>query len=184
MPDLNDTNNALIELQKELENLKNATTLLATTREAASDAIRAAEKSVVAVVGLTDNTAKLTDRTADLVKKIEGIDFPSRLDKLDATVSSVNAGLQNTLSRLESVERNLSDRFQTSQREICNQTEMKLSEVEKAIRTSFDARFDSIEKRLLSLGDAIRKWTTINRYLLIGNIVLVVTLLLIQLFGK
>lgn len=184
MPDLNETNNALIELQKELESLKSATTLINTTRDSAMAVIGAAEATVMAVKKFTDNATNLTDRMAQLIKNIEGIDFPSRFDKLDVTVSAVNAGIQNILSRLESVERNLSDRIQSSQKEICTKTETKLSEVETGIKTSVEEISDALEKQLDELGHSIKKQTTINRYLVIGNIVLVVALLLIQLFGK
>ncbi len=56
----------------------------------------------------------LANAAEALTSKIDGVDFPTRLDKLDATVSSINLGLQNVQSRLEGVERSLSDELKAS----------------------------------------------------------------------
>ena len=44
--------------------------------------------------------------TLKLINRIESIDFPAHLDKLDASVSSINQGLQNTQTRIGDLERN------------------------------------------------------------------------------
>lgn len=58
---------------------------------------------------LLNSNSNLITSTNSLIKKIDSIDFPSRLDKLDLTVSAVNQGIQNLQGRLESMERNLKD---------------------------------------------------------------------------
>lgn len=46
-----------------------------------------------------------------LVDKIEGINFPNRLDKIDSAITSVNIGLQNSQTAISNVERKLEERF-------------------------------------------------------------------------
>ena len=47
-----------------------------------------------------------------LMEKIDKIDFPARLDKLDTAVTGINTAIQNLFGRFETVERNLKDELQ------------------------------------------------------------------------
>ena len=47
----------------------------------------------------------------ELLEKFDKVDFPIRLDKLDTSVSGINNAIQNLFSRIESIERNLKDDF-------------------------------------------------------------------------
>ena len=62
-----------------------------------------------------------------LMEKLNNVDFPTRLDKLDTTVSGINSSIQNVLSRFDSVERNLKDDFDNK----IKQVQKKLEESQK-----------------------------------------------------
>jgi chromosome segregation ATPase len=55
--------------------------------------------------------AALRDRVSAFYERIEKINFPERLDKLDASVAGLMAATQAIQSRLDGLERNLSDRI-------------------------------------------------------------------------
>jgi chromosome segregation ATPase len=74
-------------LEIELKRLKGATEQIEQTKEAAAEAIQSARAAVQAA-------KMLVEPTQTLVEQIESVDFPSRLDKLDATMSESQAGLK------------------------------------------------------------------------------------------
>lgn len=69
------------------------------------------EKEILAYRHLVEVSEKLID-------KINAIDFPQRLDKIDANVSAINLGIQNIQNRLENVERNLKDEIKANREEL------------------------------------------------------------------
>lgn len=62
--------------------------------------------------------AVLKDKSQAFHDKLERINFPERLDKVDANVAGIMAAVQSIQSRLDIVERNLSDRLKELQSEI------------------------------------------------------------------
>lgn len=58
-----------------------------------------------------DELAALRDTVSAYYERIEKINFPERLDKLDASVAGLMAATQAIQSRLDGLERNLSDRI-------------------------------------------------------------------------
>lgn len=71
------------------------------------------EKSVAtklekSITELNSNTARIASESTN---KIQSLNIPSRMDKLDANIAGIMAAVQNTLSRLENIERNLTDRI-------------------------------------------------------------------------
>jgi len=107
MANSNGLTQTLCELEEELKRLKAAADHISDAREAATNAAEVAGN-------LVESSATLANAAEALTSKIDGVDFPTRLDKLDATVSSINLGLQNVQSRLEGVERSLSDELKAS----------------------------------------------------------------------
>lgn len=73
---------------------------------------------------LTSKYQELVTRTEKLTEKIDKIDFPSRLDKLDASVTGINQGIQNVQTKLENLGTALD-------RAITNSTKSLLSRIEK-----------------------------------------------------
>ena len=76
--------------------------LIKKAKEATDSAIKESKK-------LTKAAEKLLNMVTTLMEKLDDVDFPTRLDKLDTTISGINSGIQNILSRFDSVERNLKD---------------------------------------------------------------------------
>lgn len=58
-----------------------------------------------------ESLAVLKDKIQAFHEKIEKINFPERLDKIDANVAGLMAAVQSINSRLDIVERNLTDRL-------------------------------------------------------------------------
>ena len=104
MPETSELNKSLGELEQELKKVKTANDMVSITQKAADEIIKESKK-------LNETTKKLNSSTEKLTKKLDKVDFPTRLDKLDATVSGINSGIQNVLSRFDSIERNLKDDF-------------------------------------------------------------------------
>lgn len=97
---------AIGQLQDELEKLKSAA-------EEIKRAGSFASESTIASQSVINTSKALLEPTQKLVDKIEKIDFPIRLDKLDSAVTSINLGIQNTQARIESVEKNITTKLDT-----------------------------------------------------------------------
>ena len=59
--------------------------------------------------------AKLKEIVHSFHERVEKINFPERLDKLDANVAGIMAAIQSVQSRLDGLERNLVDRLRDMQ---------------------------------------------------------------------
>lgn len=77
--------------------------------------------------------AQLREAAKELFQKIEDVHFPERLDKLDANVAGIMAAIQSVQSRLDSLERNISDRL----KDIFDQQKEAQAAVQAAIVTNF-----------------------------------------------
>jgi uncharacterized coiled-coil DUF342 family protein len=86
---------------------------------------------------LSESSTKLVSSVDDLLKKIDGIDFPNRLDKLDMAVSSLNTGIQNIQGRLDKTETNINKNLDN-----------KISLLEKDIVSSSDAKINNLQEKL------------------------------------
>ena len=95
----------LVELEEELIKLKKAVEYI----EGAKTIVTSAEKSVKLIETLLKEYTSMKETAKTLILKIDKIDFPSRLDKMDFTISSINQNISNTQARIESVERNIKD---------------------------------------------------------------------------
>lgn len=109
MPELIEINDALLELERELEKLKDSVTLIDETREAAQRVTEVADSVRKSVNDLAGSMVALCSRLEILTDKLDKVDFPTRLDKIDATISNISAAIQNVQSRFESMERNIKD---------------------------------------------------------------------------
>lgn len=54
---------------------------------------------------------KLKDMVQSFHERVERINFPERLDKLDANIAGIMAAVQSVQSRLDNLERNITDRL-------------------------------------------------------------------------
>ena len=139
MPKTSELNISLGELEQELSKIKSASEMISDAKETTDKTINET-KEIMA--DLIENSKKATDsaikeskklnkaassllKAVDtLMEKLDKVDFPTRLDKLDTTVSVINSSIQNVLSRFDSVERNLKDDFDNK----INQVQKKLEE--------------------------------------------------------
>lgn len=108
------------------------------------------------VKDLLDEYKFLSSETEKLVTKIDKVDFPTRLDKLDATVSSISQGLQNTQTRIGDLERNIKDDLQAKTKDIISKVDstesnlkQRIENFEKVTATQFDKQ--SKENKLLKI---------------------------------
>ena len=124
MPETNNINESLNELEEELNNLKSASDLISEARDTAeknisetkdvvSRLVTSSEKTLDKTVKESKNLAKVSNELAKsveiLLEKLDKVDFPIRLDKIDNSVASINVGVQNIQSRLDMVENNIKD---------------------------------------------------------------------------
>jgi chromosome segregation ATPase len=139
MPKMNEINKSLGELEEELTKIKTASEMIQEAKETANKIVKESKKIMSVLI---TNSKKATDSAVKeskklnkaassllkavdtLMEKLDKVDFPTRLDKLDATVSGINSSIQNVLSRFDSVERNLKDDFDNK----INQVQKKLEE--------------------------------------------------------
>ncbi len=85
--------------------------------------------------------AELREKTVALYQGIERINFPERLDKLDANVAGIMAAVQSVQSRLDLIERNISDRLrdlQTQQSEGLKFIENNFDQLVLNLKLHFD----------------------------------------------
>lgn len=121
MTDIPTVSDHLAELEQELERLKRVTDEIAIAKEAASKAV-AVSQSMLATLkqvaadfqNLSKSNESVTQRIHEALDGILRVDFPSRLDKLDNTVSAVNIGVQNVVT----VCNELARRFEESNAQI------------------------------------------------------------------
>lgn len=132
------------EIQESLKKLSEATVQFVNSNSSFEKQIRV----------LLSEYFGLRESTLKLVKKIEGIDFPSRLDKLDASISSINQGIQNTQTRIGDLERNLKEDIQAKTNEIDSKISTSESSLKERIEyfekvtTTQNAKLSKENKRI------------------------------------
>lgn len=85
--------------------------------------------------------AKLKETVQSFHERVEKINFPERLDKLDANVAGIMAAIQSVQSRLDGVERNIADRLrdmQDYQKETRATLQSGLEQSKAALQTALD----------------------------------------------
>lgn len=134
------------EIQESTKKINDATELLSKSNSTFEKQIK----------NLLSEYSGLGNATAALIKKIESVDFPKRFDKLDATVSSINQGLQNTQTRIGDLERNIKDDLQAKTKDVIlkvesteNNLKQQIASLEKVTATLFEKQ--SKENKLLKI---------------------------------
>ena len=102
MSNITTVNDHLVELESELERLSKATNEIAAAKEAASEVMSASQSMLSTLKQVAADFQHLSEFNKSVTRKIDEaldsilkVDFPSRLDKLDNSVSAVNIGSQN-----------------------------------------------------------------------------------------
>lgn len=124
MAELNEINDALADFEEELSKLKSASGLIEEAKNSAITTISESKKIMEELISnskeatdsaiqkskkLNESAKKLLGAVDELMKKIDRVDFPTRLDKLDNSVTIINTSIQNIFGRFETVEKNLKD---------------------------------------------------------------------------
>jgi len=126
MRDTNDLNDTLGELEEELRSIKSASELISSAKLTAERTVEEAKRTMIELLrqskdstdGVIRESKRLQETTTEslkvsslLIKKLDKVDFPTRLDKLDIAVSSLNVSIQNMFGRLAGIEKNIKDDF-------------------------------------------------------------------------
>jgi hypothetical protein len=176
MSEFEEVNTALVELQNELEGLQKSVELIGLARHAASETITGARELTSRIQGVVTTAERLNSQVASLIGKIDGVDFPTRLDKLDATTSGINAAVQAVHMRLESAEGNLRDavRFRVDSAQ---------DAITKAI-AKVNANVDFAVTRMTAQTDILKQDLLRNRYVSLLILAAVLAIIGLQIFYR
>jgi hypothetical protein len=136
------------QLSKEIQD---STSKLNDLGEKTSKSFKSVEKEIKELLLEYQN---LSSETEKLVIKIDKVDFPTRLIKIDASVSSTNQVLQKTLERLGNIERNIKDDLTEKQKELTLRIESAESTTKQRIDNSekeFTKMFEKVSKENIRL---------------------------------
>ena len=87
----------VVKLEEELTKLKSAVEYI----ETAKISIEAASKIINTIIKLKEEFDKLAQKAIVLIDKLDKIDFPSRLDRLDSKVLAVSNDIHALETRIE-----------------------------------------------------------------------------------
>lgn len=171
-----DIHTHLEKLKTELNKLEPAVTHLQKADETVKSLQNITDKLLPMVIELQKENEKLAKSNSKLIDKIDKVDFPSRFDKVDATVSSINQGLQNTQTRIGDLEENLKDDIQAKTKEVTAKVE--------ASENSTKQRIDNTEKGLNNQLEKISKENKLLKIILFVSIGLTIGLIVFMIiFG-
>lgn len=94
--------------------------------------------------------AKLKETVKSFHERVEKINFPERLDKLDANVAGIMAAIQSVQSRLDGLERNISDRLRDMQ-DYQKETRAALQSGFEQSKTGMQTALDAAAKKQQAL---------------------------------
>jgi hypothetical protein len=86
---------------------------------------------------------------------VEKINFPERLDKLDANVAGIMAAIQSVQSRLDSLERNITDRVKDVQ------------DYQKETRNLLKSAIDQLQAKIRNTGKKQQMFSYITWFLIV-----------------
>lgn len=90
-------NEEIIKLGEELTKLKSAVEYI----ETAKISIESASKIINTIVALKREFEALSGKAYSLIDKLDNVDFPTRLDRIDSNLITVSTEIQEIKSRIE-----------------------------------------------------------------------------------
>jgi chromosome segregation ATPase len=93
---------------------------------------------------------KLKGTVQSFYERVEKINFPERLDKLDANVAGIMAAIQSVQSRLDGLERNISDRLRDMQ-DYQKETRAEIIKNHNEFKATLQASTDNFTKKQRTL---------------------------------
>ena len=107
----------------------------------------------------------------DYYDEFKRINFPSRLDKIDSNISSINLTVQNVQTRIESVEKNINKEIDR----------IKVDLVNKIDKT--DEKLNFVLSEIESKFALLNKENKVLKYLIIGSLILILAAIYFIVFG-
>jgi hypothetical protein len=107
----------VVKLEEELGKLKSAVEYI----ESAKLSIEAASKIISTIMKMKEEFEKLSNKAFLLIQKMDQIDFPQRLDKIDSHIASVNQSFTDSLARIESNEKIIKDELKVTSKTVINE---------------------------------------------------------------
>ena len=118
--DVRTASSALAALYHELTGLKEATDHIQESKAAAQQAVDAYRR-------LHKQSAGLVEPVEHLIERIDAVHFPSRFDKLDASITGVNSALQNVQGQIRELASGVNQRM--------DETEAAVDDVAAEVKT-------------------------------------------------
>lgn len=107
------------------------------------------------VKSLTAKYQELVSRSEKLIDKIDKVDFPERLNKLDAAITTINLGLQNTQAKLENIGRDLKYEIKEAQKALSD----NLDKTQK----KYNDKFTSLRNDITEFKAVVTNQLSINK---------------------
>ncbi len=130
------------------------------------------KKLETSISELQKNTKLISTETT---KSIHDLNIPIRIDKLDATISSINQGIQTIQQRLGDLERNIKDDVLSKQKELI----AKIESAENATKQ----RIDNSEKEFTKMFEKVSKENNLLKILLFVSIGLTAGLIIYRIIS-
>ena len=111
MKEVYDINKTLGELEEELSKIKSAASIIDAAKVSTTETISQLKK-------LSNTSIKLHEGVNNLMEKLDKVDFPSRLNKLDTTVSGLSTSIQNIFGRFDTFETSFNEKLKNTNEEI------------------------------------------------------------------
>jgi chromosome segregation ATPase len=102
---------------------------------------------------------ELRQRISEYQEKIAAIDFPTRLDKLDAIVSGIMAATQTTQGRIDNLERTTAEKLSALSVAVENQQKALATSIEKANKSTRTLLIVSIVLSVLLIAAVVYLFT-------------------------
>ena len=130
----------VIKLEEELSKLKSAVEYI----ETAKISIESASKIINTIVELKKEFDELSGKAYSLIDKLNKVDFPSRLDRIDSNLVKVNTEVQEIKSTIETGDKALTMEMKALSRSLLSQTNesknkilVRLDRQSREIKTNF-----------------------------------------------
>ena len=147
----------IVKLEGELTKLKSAVEYI----ETAKISIEAASKIINTILKLKEEFDRLSEKAYVLIKKMDEIDFPSRLDKID--------------SKIDSKVVTLSSEIQTLQERIEVGNKSMIADM-KALQKNITSEVYDMRNKIFSRLETQSKTIRLIHYSIIGVFVLIMTI--------
>lgn len=158
---------AEVEFKKNIETTQDALSRFIKSQHNISKAITKDAKV------LSKSSQELVDSTSALLIKIDSVNFPSRLDKLDIAISSLNTGIQNLQGRIDifetNINKNLDNKVNLVEKNINNTINSKISHLSDRMEKIYKISVSVMVAGLLGIAGYVF-YTTIGLTKNIGNI--------------